>query len=128
MQRLRGKRSGDSEKNSLLSTLMERLPGAWFSPTQNELVALYRLRCKMAMDEEKFDIALIFLNKILEVDPLDLEAKLQKGELYHRHLGDYSRAIEQYNKVIRLTTDREGAATLHRKARTSLMEIMELLS
>ncbi len=43
----------------------------------------------MAMEEQKYDTAMIFLNKILELDPLNLEAKLCKGEIYHRCLGDY---------------------------------------
>src|SRR5687768_2740320 len=106
---------------------MTRLPGAWFSPSHQELISLYRLRYGMALEEKKYDSALIFLNKILEVDPLNVEAKLLKGELYHRHLQDYGRAIEQYNKVIRLTASRE-AGSYHERARDSLNEIMELLS
>ena len=57
----------------------------------------------MALEERKYDAALIFLNKILELDPLNAEAKLCKGEIYHRCLQDYARAIEQYNKVLRIT-------------------------
>ncbi|MDP9192241.1 MAG: hypothetical protein M3P06_11125 [Acidobacteriota bacterium] len=111
--------------NRLLSTLRTYLPGAWIDPRNNELIALYRLRYRMAMEEEKYDTAMIFLNKILELDPLNLEAKFCKGEIYHRCLRDYSSAIEQYNKVIRLSGTDD---TMRTRARAGMAEIMEMLS
>ena len=125
-QRIEVKRSNPAMKDRLLSTLRTVLPGAWIVPRDNELITLYRLRYRMAMEEEKFDTALIFLNKILELDPMNLDAKLSKGELYHRCLGDYPRAIEQYNKVIRLSAGENEA--VHTKARLAMSEIMEMLS
>jgi tetratricopeptide (TPR) repeat protein len=98
-------------RGRLLDTLRNVLPGAWIDPKNNELITLYRLRYKMAMEEEKYDTAMIFLNKILELDPMSL--------------GDYPRAIEQYNKVIRLSGEDE---TVRTRARAAMSEIMELLS
>jgi tetratricopeptide (TPR) repeat protein len=126
-QRIEVKRSNPPVRNRLLSTLLTYLPGAWIDPKDNELIALYRLRYKMAVEEQKYDTAMIFLNKILELDPMNVEAKLCKGEIYHRFLHDYTRAIEQYNKVIRLTSDRQQEP-VHVRARTAMAEIMELLS
>jgi tetratricopeptide (TPR) repeat protein len=126
-QRLEVKRANPAVKNRLLSTLLTYLPGAWIDPKNNELVTLYRLRYKMAMEEQKYDTAMIFLNKILEIDPLNLEAKLFKGEIYHRCLGDFPKAIEQYNKVIRLSANQQNEA-MHLKARAAMSEIMEMLS
>jgi tetratricopeptide (TPR) repeat protein len=114
-------------KGRLLSTLLTYLPGAWIDPKNNELITLYRLRYKMAMEEQKYDSAMIFLNKILELDPMNLEAKLCKGEIYHRCLNDYPRAIEQYNKVIRLSAA-GGDDTVETRARAAMSEIMEMLS
>ena len=120
-QRLHVKRS------NLLSAIFRHLPGAWIDPKQDELISLYRLRYRMAMDEQKYDTALIFLNKIIELDPMNLDAKLCKGDIYHRCLHDYAAAIDQYNKVIRLTAGRqEEPATV--RARAAMAEIMELLS
>src|ERR1044071_8005686 len=104
-QRLEVKRSNPPLKNRLLSTILTYLPGAWIDPRNNELITLYRLHYKMALEEQKYDTAMIFLNKILELDPMNLDAKLCKGEIYHRCLGDYPRAIEQYNTVIRLSAN-----------------------
>lgn len=121
-QRLEVKRS-----NRFVSAIQTYLPGAWIAPKENELISLYRLRYKMALEEQKYDTALIFLNKILELDPVNVEAKLCKGDIYHRHLQDYAKAIEQYNKVIRLTHDRREDA-VHLRAREAMAEIMEMLS
>src|SRR5207247_9510964 len=76
-------------RNRLLSTLFRHLPGAWVDPKHNELISLYRLRFRMALEEQKHDTAMIFLNKIIELDPSDMEAKLAKAELYHHGLHDY---------------------------------------
>src|ERR1051326_1401690 len=120
-QRLQIKRS------NLLSAIFRHLPGAWIDPKNDELISLYRLRYRMAMDEQKYDTAMIFLNKIIELDPVNVGAKLCKGEIYHRCLQDYPAAIEQYNKVIRLTAGRDEEPVLLR-ARAAMAEIMELLS
>lgn len=120
------KRSNPALKNRLLTTLRTYMPGAWIEPKNNELIALYRLRYKMAMEEAKYDTAMIFLNKIIELDPRNAEAKLCKGDIYHR-LRDYTKAIEQYNKVIRLTSD-QPEEQVHVRARAAMAEIMELLS
>jgi tetratricopeptide (TPR) repeat protein len=125
--RLEVKRSNAPAKNRLLSTVLTYLPGAWIDPKKDELISLYRLRYRIALEESRFDTAMIFLNKILELDPINVEAKLCKGEIYHRCLGDYERAIEQYSKVIRLTSDRQEDA-VHVKARARMAEIMEMLS
>ena len=126
-QQIPVKRSNPALKSRLLATIRTYLPGAWIDPKQNELVTLYRLRYKIAMEEQKYDTAMIFLNKILELEPMNVEAKLCKGEIYHRCLNDYTKAIEQYNKVLRLTNDRQ-ADQVHLRARAAMAEIMELLS
>ena len=126
-QRLQTYRSSSAIRNRLLSTIFRHLPGAWIDPKHNELISLYRLRYKMALEEQKYDTALIFLNKIVELDPMDLEAKLCKGDIYHHCLQDFPKAIEQYNKVIRLTNDNQ-TDMVHVRARAAMAEIMEMLS
>ena len=110
-----------------MSTLLTYLPGAWIDPNNQELISLYRLRYRMALEEGKYDAAMIFLNKILELDPLNADAKFSKGEIYHRCLRDYPQAIEHYNKVIRITAN-GGDQKTHARARAAMSEIMELLS
>ena len=57
-QRIEIKRSNPAMKDRLLSTLRTYLPGAWIDPRNNELITLYRLRYRMAMEEEKYDTAM----------------------------------------------------------------------
>ena len=126
-QRIQVKRSNPSVQATATSGTQIGISNRLLSTLRtNELIALYRLRYRMAMEEEKYDTAMIFLNKILELDPLNLEAKLCKGEIYHRCLNDYSRAIEAYNKVIRLSAGADEA--IHTRARAGMAEIMEMLS
>ena len=126
-QKFPGDRSNPAIKNRLLSSLIRHLPGAWVDPKHNELISLYRLRYRMALEEEKYDTAMIFLNKIIELDPHDIEAKLAKAEIYHHGLHDYPKAIEQYNRVIKLTNEKESSK-IHNRARAAMAEIMEMLS
>ena len=126
-QRLEVKRANPATRTRLLSAIFRHLPGAWIDPNHQELISLYRLRYRMALEEQKYDTAMIFLNKIIELDPADMEAKLAKGELYHHRLRDYPKAIEQYTKVIKLTNEKESA-NIHRRARAAMAEIMEMLS
>src|ERR1700730_5850633 len=125
--RVPGNRSNPAVKNRLLSTLIRHLPGAWVDPKNNELISLYRLRYRMALEDEKYDTALIFLNKIVELDPFDMEAKLAKAEVFHYGLHDSPKAIEHYNKVIKLTNEKDSEK-IHRRARAAMAEIMEMLS
>ncbi len=125
-QRIEVKRSNPVSRNRFVNALLTYLPGAWIDPRNNELISLYRLRYRIALEEQRYDTAMIFLNKILEIDPINAEAKLCKGEIYQR-LADYSKAIEQYNKVIRLTSDRQSDSA-HVTARAKMHEIMEMLS
>ena len=124
---LQVKRSGPVTKSRLINALRTYFPGAWIDPRHSELIALYRLRYNMARQEGKYDTAMIFLNKIIEIDPADVQAKLFKGEIYHRCLKDYGRAIEQYKKVMTLTTAREQEE-IRARAREAISEIMEMLS
>ena len=126
-QKFPGDRSNPAIKNRLLSSLIRHLPGAWVDPKHNELISLYRLRYRMALEEKKYDTAMIFLNKIIELDSHDLEAKLAKGEIYHHALHDYPKAIEQYNRVIKLTSEKESPK-IYQRARAAMAEIMEMLS
>lgn len=123
---IRGSSQGGN-RNRLLSSLLRKVPGAWVSPTPHELIGLYRQRYRMALEEGKYDTALIFLNKIIEIDPVNVEARFCKGQIYHRSLSDYTRAIEQYQKVLRLTAGRRDDE-YSSLARTSMTEIIELLS
>jgi tetratricopeptide (TPR) repeat protein len=68
--------------------------------TLEEEVSLYRTRAELAMREERYTDALAFLAKVLRLNPYDLEARLSVAETYHRHLGEATKALLTYEKVI----------------------------
>ena len=63
---------------------------------------LYLQRALKAASEERFDVALVFCIKALEVEPGNLGARLLSGRLYDHARHDIDKAVEAYRKVIAL--------------------------
>ncbi len=76
----------------------------------SSLIGVYRRHAARAISEERWAAADIFLDRILEVDPRNLEAWLMKGHLHRFCHGDEEKALECYRRVIILggydTSDR----------------------
>lgn len=68
--------------------------------TLEDEVALYRRRADMARREERYADSLVFLAKILRLNPYDLSARMVVAETYHRHLNEPAKALLTYEKVI----------------------------
>jgi len=67
-----------------------------------EEAALYYRRACLAAAEERYDVALIFCGKALEVDTGHLATRLLVAQIRHRGLNDIDAAIAAYRKVITL--------------------------
>lgn len=65
-----------------------------------EEVALYRRRAEVAFREERYQDGLVFLAKVLRLNPYDLSARMAVAEAYHRHLGEPTKALLTYEKVV----------------------------
>jgi hypothetical protein len=63
---------------------------------------LYLQRALKAAAEERFDVALVFCGKALDVEPGNLGARLLAGRLYDHARHDVDSAVEAYQKVIAL--------------------------
>ncbi|HZI64954.1 MAG TPA: hypothetical protein VFF17_00175 [Thermoanaerobaculia bacterium] len=88
--------------NTLTSSL-QRLPFFGGSrPDSASEAQLYLQRAIQAASEERFDVALVFCGKALQVAPANLPARFLAGQL-HEHFGDVDRAVEAYRKVIVLS-------------------------
>ena len=68
--------------------------------TLEDEVALYRQRAAVALREERYNDALVFLAKVLRLNPYDLSARMAVAETYHRHLHEPTKALLTYEKVI----------------------------
>ncbi|MEO8188720.1 MAG: hypothetical protein ABI682_00145 [Acidobacteriota bacterium] len=74
------------------------------APVAAEESRLYYRRACLAAAEERFDVALIFCAKALELEPLDLATRLLVGKIHDRGLADVSAAVTAYRKVIALAS------------------------
>ena len=68
--------------------------------TLEEEVALYRHRADVALEEERWSDALVFLAKILRLNPYDLQARMTVAHTYHYALKEPTKALLTYEKVI----------------------------
>jgi tetratricopeptide (TPR) repeat protein len=84
----------------LLRTFRSTLTASRADFTLEDEVALYRKRADVALGEERFGDALVFLAKILRLNPYDLSARMTVAETYHRRLAEPVKAILTYEKVI----------------------------
>lgn len=65
-------------------------------------IAVYRRHAARALAEERWSVAEIFFDRILEVDPHHTEAWLMKGLLRQHCRQDDHTAVECFQRVIRL--------------------------
>lgn len=95
--------SRNSRPINTLASSLQRLPlfGAPRPDSASE-AKLYLQRALHAAAEERFDVALVFCGKALEVAPGNLAARFLAGQI-HEHRGDVDRAVEAYRKVIVLS-------------------------
>ena len=90
-------------------------------------IRVYRSHAVRAISEERWEIAEIFLDRILAVDPRHTETWLMKGHLRHHCREDEQTAVECYRKVIALC----GPESPHphaQRARTSLGRLLSIWS
>ena len=90
-------------------------------------ILVYRSHAARAITEERWDVAEIFLDRILSVDPHHTEAWLMKGHLRHHCRDDEQAAVDCYRKVITLC----GYESDHphaQKAQSSLTRLLAIWS
>jgi tetratricopeptide (TPR) repeat protein len=68
--------------------------------TLDDEIALYRRRAEMALREERWNDALVFLAKILRLNPYDLAARMSVASTFHYGLEEPTKALLTYEKVI----------------------------
>ena len=82
-----------------LRNLSQLIPGQ--SDASGEADLYYR-RARLAAAEERFDVALVFCAKAVEVAPRHLAARLLAAKIHDRGLNDLEAAVAGYKKVIAL--------------------------
>ena len=84
---------------STLKNLSQLLPGQ--SDPSGEADLYYRRAC-LAATEERFDVALVFCSKAVEVAPRHLPARLLIARIHDRGFDNLEAAVAGYKKVIAL--------------------------
>ena len=91
------------------------------TPELSSAIPVFRRHAARAMSDERWASALIFLDRILEIEPGNTEAWLTKAHIHLFGRGDEQAAIACYRKVIVLggydTSDphvRKAQSTLER--------------
>jgi tetratricopeptide (TPR) repeat protein len=82
-----------------LKNLSQLLPGQL--DTSGEADLYYR-RARLAAAEERFDVALVFCAKAIEVAPRHLAARLLAARIHDKGTHDIEAAVAGYKKVIAL--------------------------
>src|SRR5262245_19332906 len=82
-----------------LRSLSQLLPGQ--SDPTGEADLYYRRAC-LAAAEERYDVALVFCSKAVEVAPRHLASRLLLAKIHDRGLNNLEAAIAAYRKVIAL--------------------------
>jgi tetratricopeptide (TPR) repeat protein len=104
--------------------------------TLEEEVALYRHRAEVALEEERHSDALVFLAKILRLNPYDLQARMTVAHTYHYALKEPTKALLTYEKVVAASgydetnsycvAAREGIRELEGTLETSALPLHDL--
>jgi tetratricopeptide (TPR) repeat protein len=96
---------------------MSQLPSSWtgiaqtiksissFFPAREpvaEEAQLYYRRACLAATEERYDVALIFCGKALQLDPRHLPTRLLVAQIHDRGMKNVNEAVNGYRKVIAL--------------------------
>jgi tetratricopeptide (TPR) repeat protein len=68
-----------------------------------EEALLYYRRACLAASEERYDVALVFASKAIQLDHKHLPTRLLVAQIYDRGLSQLEQAIKAYNKVIALS-------------------------
>ena len=84
---------------STLRNLSQLIPNQ--SDRSGEADLYYRRAC-LAAAEERFDVALVFCAKAVDVAPQHLPARLLLAKIYDKGLGNLEAAVAAYKKVIAL--------------------------
>jgi tetratricopeptide (TPR) repeat protein len=109
---------------STLRNLSQLLPGQ--SDPSGESDLYYRRAC-LAATEERYDVALVFCAKAVEVAPRHLPARLLIARIYDRGLHNLDAAVAAYKKVIALAgyDSANAQCTAAREALDALVQRVE---
>jgi len=97
-------------------------------PGIDELAKPYFDKVEFALREERYETALLLLEKVLELDPKQLDALMKIAQIYHHHLDNYPKALNTYKKVLNIIGWEEQSNFYYIEAKKGIVEIMKLFN
>lgn len=95
-------------------------------PGIDELAQPYFHKVEFALREERYETALLLLEKVLELDPKQLKALMKIAQIYHHHLEDYPKALNTYKRIINILGWEEQSNFFYIEAKKGIGEIMKM--
>ena len=89
--------------NGIAQTLRQLSARFPIRDDSSEEAQLYFRRACLAASEERYDVAMVFIGKALNLDASHLPTRLLLAQIYDRGLHDVESAIRAYKKVIALS-------------------------
>ena len=111
----------------MLSLLSLRTPRRQEGLDPSDAISVFRHHAARAMAEERWASALVFLDRILEIDPGNTEAWLTKGHVHLFGRDDEHSAIACYRQVVVLGGYDETNPHVHR-AQATLERLLKRLA
>ena len=97
-------------------------------PSVDELAQPYYRKVELALREERYETALLLLEKVLELDSKQLNAWLKIAQIYHHKLQDYSKALKAYRKILNIIGWEEQDNLYYIEAKKGISQIMKMFS
>jgi tetratricopeptide (TPR) repeat protein len=98
------------------------------APDTRSLLSPYYDKVKLALREERYEIALAFLERIIEISPKELPAHLETARIYHHKLKNYARALERYRKILNIVGWDEKPNAFYIEAKKGIAGITKVLA
>jgi len=105
----------------VLSSIRRKTGRGLENPTHS--IRIYRRHAARAMREERWCVAEIFINRIIDMAPAHTEAWLTKGWIRQHCRGDEATALECYQRVIHLCSD-DGLHPHVQRAKKAMQKIV----
>jgi len=97
-------------------------------PGIDELAQPYFHKVELALREERYETALLLLEKVLELDPKQLDALIKIAQIYHHHLEDYPKALNTYKRILNIIGWEEQSNFYYIEAKEGISEIMKMFN
>jgi tetratricopeptide (TPR) repeat protein len=97
-------------------------------PTTEELARPYFDKAELALREERYETAILLLERVLELDPKQLKALMKIAKIYHHQKEGYQKALNIYKKILNIIGWEEQDSYYYIEAKKGINEIIKMFN